>query len=112
MSVEEFLGIRRHVALKHVRGVQLPHQLDGFILGRSVVAQTRRSCIPHVLHFLSAVQSRDEVIGGRSEAMMATRSPIVEDVPELTAIMVTPELSVTAYAWRQLSDPVPMWTEK
>ena len=38
IAVEKFLGVRRHVALEHVGGVQLAHQLNGFVSLDGVMA--------------------------------------------------------------------------
>ena len=96
IAVEKLLGVRWHVALEHVGGVQLTHQLYGLVLSRSIVAETRGCCIPCVLNALRTIEAGDEMVRCRCEAVVASRRTIFENIPELPAIVMAAKLRVAA----------------
>src|ERR687891_2300298 len=108
MAQQQFTDVRRHVALQGVGGVELGEHLCHVILRRCPIAQSRLRRFPDLLDRALAVDEADERVGSRRETVLALGAVILQDVPELTLIMMAMDLHVAAQARSKRSYAIPV----
>lgn len=96
MTSQQFPTIWRHVADQNVGGVQLPEQSNYFVLGRCLIAFLLIQCVPEFLHCALAIHQSDKAIGRWRESVGSPASMILQDVPDLPAVIVTMQLRMLA----------------
>ncbi len=104
---EQLRGIRRHVALEHVGRVQLAEKLDHFVLRHCIVAKLAKRGVPDLLHRALPVHQPDDHVRRGREPVKALGGEVLEDVPELSAILVAKDLGVAAQARLEAGDAIP-----
>ena len=87
--------------------MELRQDLDHLVLGRCIVSQVGTCLLPDLLHGAPSIHQTNEAIGCRGEAVVALRGHILQDVPQLAAVVVAVDMGVTAQAGPERRNPVP-----
>ena len=78
--------------------MQLAEQANHLVLGRRLVAGVFVGDLPQLVDAALAVHQADEAVGGGGEAMRAPADVVLQDEPDLAAILVAMNLGVRAQA--------------
>jgi hypothetical protein len=92
--------------------MKLTEKTNHFILGRSVVSEAVSHLLPDLVDSVLSVHQPDEEIGGWSETLDFTCRMVLENVPELPAIVMAMNFYMASEARFQGSDSVPRRTIK
>ena len=106
-AVRRLPGIRRHVSVQDVALVQLGEKADDFFLGQDVVTQFGACAVPDLLDRAPAVHQANDQVGGRREAMEASRRPIVQHVPKLSPEVLPENAHMAPQPRPQVRHPIP-----
>ncbi len=92
--------------------MELTQQLDDFRLRRRVVSQSGGAQVPDVLNRAPAVHQADEREGGGGKPVEPLVRAVLQNIPDLPAILMAVQRRMAAQARREGRNPVPGWTEK
>ena len=109
---EHLRGVRRDVGLEHVGPVELAQELDHLVLRGRLVAQAPHRRVPDLLHGPVPVHQADHQVRRRREAVEARGRAVLEDVPELPAVLMAVDLGVRPEAGGEARHAVPRGAEE
>jgi hypothetical protein len=92
--------------------MKLTEETNYFLLGWSVVPQTKSYFPPDLVDSALPVHQSDQEIGGWSEALESPCGMILKNIPEFPSIVVPMNLRVAPEARLQCSHTIPGWTVK
>src|SRR5215831_8649966 len=92
--------------------MELAQQLDDIVLRRSLVAQALADDFPDFLDASMPVHEPDDEVRLPAEPVEALTGAVLEDVPDLTTILVTVDPRVASQSRLELRYPVPGATEQ
>jgi hypothetical protein len=109
-ALQEFLRVRRDVALKNVHGMELAEKANHLLLSRSFFSKAGSRLFPDLLNGPFPIHQSDEEIGGCVETLKSTCGMVLENVPDLSAIVVAMNLPMAPKSWLQPRHPIPRRT--
>ncbi len=107
---QHLLGVRWHIALKDVYRMELAEETNHLLLGRSFFSKAGSHLFPDLLNGPFSIHESDQKIGGCVETLKSTRGMVLENVPDLSAIVVAMNLRVATESRFQPSHPIPRRT--
>jgi hypothetical protein len=109
---QHLLGVRCHIALKDVYRMELAEETNHLLLGRSFFSEAGSHLFPDLLNGPFSIHESDQKIGSCVETLKSTRGMVLENVPDLSAIVVAMNLRVATESRFQPSHPIPRRTVK
>ena len=95
-ALEQLGRVRVDVSEENVRRMQLSEKLDRLILRRRCVRVLLKAEIPDLVDGATTVHQADQVVRRGRKAMVLLVRLILEDVPELAAVVVPVDIGVRA----------------
>jgi len=76
--------------------VKLAEEMNHIFLGRCFVFEARPHLFPNFLDAPITIHQSDEEIGSWSETLKSSRGMVLKNIPELSTILMTMNLHMTA----------------
>ncbi|MBA7698051.1 hypothetical protein ES703_106725 [subsurface metagenome] len=87
--------------------MELAQEPDALLLGRGLFAKTLPHRIPDLLDRVLPVHETDDLVGSRRESLESPGGMILENIPQLTTIVMAMNLRMTPQTRFQTRYPVP-----
>jgi hypothetical protein len=107
---QKLLRVRWHVALKNVHRVKLAEKANHLFLCRSFFSEADSYLIPYLLNGPFSIHESDQKIGDSVETLKSTCGMVLENVPDLSAIVMAMNLRMATESRFQPRHPIPRRT--
>jgi hypothetical protein len=109
-AFQKLLRVRWDVALKDIYRMELAEETNHLLLGRSFLSEACPPLPPDLPNGPLSIHESDQKIGGCVETLKSTRGMVLENVPDLPAIVVAMNLRVATESRFQPGHPIPRRT--
>ena len=92
--------------------MELTEELDDFILRRPVIPQLSIGRFPHLVNGSLPVHETDDHMRRRTEPVKPVGGQIMQDIPDLAAILLTLQANVSPQSRLEPFDSIPGGAEK